>query len=162
MKIKDLLIISYLRQNSRESLVTLSKKTGIPVSTIFEKLKTNFNNFVERSTVLINVKEINLQLHILLFIKVARDQKQEFQQKIRKNIFVNAIYKINNGYDYILEIYLPNMIFLDRFIDDINRNYQILDYKIEFISEIIEREKFLNDPQTIDFLKELEVIEIDK
>ncbi|MEM4396844.1 MAG: Lrp/AsnC family transcriptional regulator [Candidatus Woesearchaeota archaeon] len=161
MKIKDLKIVSYLRQNGRESLVTLSKKTGVPVSTIFEKLKNNFDNLIDRSTVLLNIKHINFQLHVLLFLKINREQKAEFQEHIRKNFFVNSIYKINNGYDYILELFLPGMCDLDKFLDDINKNFEVLDYKIEYISEVIEKEKFLNEPDLVEFLKDLEIFEVD-
>jgi len=36
---KDLLILSELRQNARETLTKMSKHTGIPISTIFDKIK---------------------------------------------------------------------------------------------------------------------------
>ena len=33
---KDLLLISHLRQNARETMTNVSRSTGIPISTIFD------------------------------------------------------------------------------------------------------------------------------
>ena len=51
MKNKDLKIISYLRQNARMPLTKMSKKTQIPVSTIFDRLRTNEDDLIYKNEV---------------------------------------------------------------------------------------------------------------
>ncbi len=46
MNQKDLKILAYLRQDARMPLTSMSKKTGIPVSTIFDRLRNNENNVI--------------------------------------------------------------------------------------------------------------------
>ena len=41
MKKKDQILLSYLRKDARMPLTKMSKKTNIPVSTLFDRLKVN-------------------------------------------------------------------------------------------------------------------------
>jgi len=52
---KDLIVISYLRQNARETLTRLSRKTHIPVSTIYDKLKLHEHNLITKYTSLLDL-----------------------------------------------------------------------------------------------------------
>ena len=58
MNKKDLLIVSHLRRDGRTSLTELSKKTRIPISTIFDRLKQNKNNFIKKHTALIDFAKL--------------------------------------------------------------------------------------------------------
>jgi DNA-binding Lrp family transcriptional regulator len=53
IKKHDLKIISHLRKNSRESLTTLSRKTNIPVSTLFDKVKNKTGYYIKKIHVLL-------------------------------------------------------------------------------------------------------------
>ena len=45
---KDLKFITLLRQNSRETLTNISKKTKIPISTLYDKMQHYNNNFIKK------------------------------------------------------------------------------------------------------------------
>ena len=51
---KDLLIISCLRENSRNNLTNISKMTGIPISTIFDWLKKYEGSIIKKHTALLS------------------------------------------------------------------------------------------------------------
>ena len=58
MKTKDMQILCHLRQDARMPLTKMSKKTHIPVSTIFDKIKTYENNLIVRHTTLIDFGQL--------------------------------------------------------------------------------------------------------
>lgn len=161
MKQKDLQIISLLRKNSRESLVNLSKTTGVPVSTIFEKLKTNFYDIIDRYTLLIDFQKINLPIHVFVFFKVAREQKNDFQKSMKMNPFLNSLYKINNGFDFLCEFFVPSINFLDNLIDEVIQKYNVIDVKVEYITETLDREHILMDQTSIELLASMNVFRFD-
>ncbi len=149
MKQSDLLIISNLRVNARESLTSMSKKTRIPVSTIFDKLKENINGIIKRSTVLIDFHKLGYPTVSTILIKVNKEHRDKLREHLNKSFNVNSIYKVNNGYDFIVEVVFKNMQEQELFIEKLEETYGILDLKTFFIIEELKKEQFFSNPKMI-------------
>ncbi len=149
MKTSDLLIISNLRVNARESLTSMSKKTRIPVSTIFDKLKENISGVIKRPTVLIDFHKLGYPTVSTILIKVNKEHRDQLREHLNKSFNVNSIYKVNNGYDFIVEVVFKNMQEQELFIEKLEENYGILDLKTFFIIEELKKEQFFANPKTI-------------
>ncbi|MBR9691938.1 winged helix-turn-helix transcriptional regulator, partial [Candidatus Woesearchaeota archaeon] len=72
MNKKDLKIIAYLRQNARMPLTKMSRKTQIPVSTIFDRLKMNENSLIVKHTSLLDFSKLGYNTRANITLKVDR------------------------------------------------------------------------------------------
>jgi DNA-binding Lrp family transcriptional regulator len=143
MKDKDLLVLSHLRKNARMPLTKMSRATNIPVSTIFDKLREFEHSVIQKHTTLMDFKKLGYDLRVNLLFKVPRTCREAFQLFLLKSPKVNSVFRINNGYDYLVEGVFRNMKDLYEFSEQIDQ------YKIEakqdfFILEDIKREEFLS------------------
>jgi DNA-binding Lrp family transcriptional regulator len=113
---KDVQIISHLRKNSREMLTKLSKKTGVPVSTIFAKV----------------------------ILQVDKESREELKEFLLNNKYINSAYRINNGYDFMFEVIARNMKELENFIENLEDKFNIIEKNIFYIIYTIKQEDFLS------------------
>ena len=67
INIKDRQIISHLRNNARIPLTTMSKLTKIPVSTLFDRLKTNEDDIITKHTSLLDFAKLGYNARVNLF-----------------------------------------------------------------------------------------------
>lgn len=149
MKQSDLLIISNLRINARESLTSMSKKTRIPVSTIFDKLRENINGVIKRPTILIDFQKLGYPTVSTILIKVNKDHRDILREHLKKSFNVNSVYKVNNGYDFIVEVVFKNMQEQESFIEKLEESFNILDLKTFFIIEELKKEEFFSNPKLV-------------
>ena len=89
---KQLLLLSYLRDNSREKLTTISKQTTLPISTLYDALKQLENTFVIKHTSLVDFFQLGYKTHAQVLIHV----NQEYREKLKQFLFCHQ--QINNVY----------------------------------------------------------------
>ena len=70
MKQTDLRILAHLRNNARASITGISRKTGIPVSTIFDRIRVYENQLVHKFTALIDFSKLGFNVRANIFLKV--------------------------------------------------------------------------------------------
>lgn len=142
-KKKDLIILASLRKNARESLTKMSRRTGIPVSTIFDRLKTNLNNLVKRHTALLNFPELGYSTRMTMTVRVSKDQREKAKEFLLGSNFVNSAYKINNGYDFLIEAVFKGMNEAELFIEHMEEAFKVEEMKVFYIIDELKREEFL-------------------
>ena len=134
-------IIQHFRANARVSLTDLSKKTRIPVSTLFEKLKLfEQNNWISKHTSLLNFQELGFDIRTQLLVKTSK--KEEIQRFLIKNESVNNIFRINNGYDFLIEAVFENMLAFDKFMKNMSE-IGLEQFQEFFVMEDLKREGFM-------------------
>ena len=144
---KDMQIITSLRKNARESLTKISKKTGIPVSTIFDKIKQN--EFIVRSTCLLDFNSIGFNTRAKVTIKVERETREELRNYLTKSPNVNSLYKINSGYDFLAELVFRDIKELEEFMEMIRDRFKIIEDNVLYLLEDIKREEFMTDENVL-------------
>lgn len=149
MKQSDLSIISHLRLNGRETLTSMSKKTRIPVSTIFDKLRENVSGVIKRPTVLIDFHRLGYPTVSTMLIKVNKEHRDSLKEYLAKSFNVNSFYRINNGYDFLVEVIFRNMQEQEFFVERLEESYNILDLKPFFVIEEVKKEEFFSNPKVI-------------
>ena len=149
MKKTDLILMAYLRQNARINLTTLSRKTGVPISTIFQKMKSNFNDKILRHTAIIDFASFGYNLKAYLLLKVKKDQKEGLLQKLNYNFKVNNLYKINNSWDVMVECIFKDLNDLEEFLEEIEENFALKAKEVHYVLADLKRENFMSDPETI-------------
>ncbi len=152
MNKKDFIVMAHLRRNARETLTRMSKKTNIPVSTIYDKLKMHEGNIITKHTCLIDFNMLGFSTRANIIIKVDRNERETILAYLLKNQHINSIYKISNGYDFLIETVFKNVKDLEDFLDSLELKFKIKDKQVYYIIEDLKREAFLSDPETIDLI----------
>jgi len=148
---KDIVLMTFLRNNSRENLTRISRLTAIPVSTIFDKLKDYEKELIRKHTTLIDFRKIGFDIKVNMMFKISRDMREEFRDFLMKNENINSVFKVNNGFDFLVEAIFRDMNDMQRFNELIER-FNIEAKQEMFILEDIKREGFLSDKMHAELL----------
>lgn len=139
---KTLQFLSYLRNNSREKLTTISKETNIPISTLFDLLKDLQENLIIKNTVLLDFTKLGYHIRAQVFLKVNKEDKD----KLKKHLFchhnVNTIYKINNYWDFLIETVHQDIKELDNFLENLINKFNIENKEIHYLIDEVKKEGF--------------------
>lgn len=149
MKNKDLQLLSRLRANARETLTKMSRKTHIPVSTIFDRLKMHERGIIQKHTSLIDFQQLGFTTRATVIIKTDKKDRDGMRDYLTMHQNINSLYKINNGYDYLIEAVFKNIKELEEFIEELEERYKIKSRQVYYIIEDIVREEFLSNPNTL-------------
>ncbi|MBW3020650.1 Lrp/AsnC family transcriptional regulator [Candidatus Woesearchaeota archaeon] len=143
---KDMKIITQLRNDARMPITSLSRKTSIPVTTIFDRIKTHQKNrLVKKFTSLLNFDQLGYTTRANIALKVNSSDKEALKEHLIKNENVNSISRINNGYDFMIEGIFKQMIDMENFLDSLEKKFDIQDKKSFFIIEDLKKEEFMTD-----------------
>ncbi|MFW6230675.1 MAG: Lrp/AsnC ligand binding domain-containing protein [Nanoarchaeota archaeon] len=148
----DLTIVAHLRENARKSLTQISRATGIPVSTIFEKLKKQTPRIMKKHTCLLDFSKVGMNTRAQIAIRTVPDHRKSLRDYLENNMHVNSLYKINNGYDYLIDVIFANMKDLEEFLEKLEESFKIRTKHVFYVIEEIAREEFLSNPKIIDLL----------
>ena len=152
IKKKDLVIIGYLRQNARMKLTSMSRKAKLPVSTIFDRIKMNEQGLITKHTSLIDFSVLGFTTRANIMLRVERTDKQGLREFLETHHHVNSLYKINNGFDYLVEAVFRNLNDLEDFLEVLEEKFTLKSKEVHYIIQDIKREGFLADPSLIDLI----------
>lgn len=139
----------HLRNNARETLTMISRKTGIPISTLYDKLKANEDNIILKYTTLIDFSKLGYLCKANIAIKVNVDDRVGVKNYFLCQDNVNSLYKINNGFDFLLEGVFKHVKEMEDFMELFERKFKVLDKNVHYIIEDIKREAFMANPELI-------------
>jgi DNA-binding Lrp family transcriptional regulator len=145
MNRKDMQIIAMLRQNARMPLTKMSRSIQVPVSTIFDRLKLQEGGLIRKYTSLIDFGAIGYNTRANIAFRVDRDDKDSLRDYLLKSQNINSVYRINNGYDFMVEGVFKQIIDMEDFIEQVDKKFRIQDKKAFFIIEDLKKECFLSD-----------------
>jgi DNA-binding Lrp family transcriptional regulator len=151
---KDLRILIQLRKNARMQLTDISKATSIPISTIYDRLKNKSNNVISRHASLINFEVLGFNTRAQICLKCGKSSKKNIMEFLLKHPSVNSLYKINNGYDYMVEVVFRNVKELEEFLEGMEENHSIKTKQVYYIIEDMVREHFFSEEIYLDLLKD--------
>ncbi|MDP2906637.1 MAG: Lrp/AsnC family transcriptional regulator [Nanoarchaeota archaeon] len=149
MKKTDLLIISSLRQNAREKLTEMSKKTRIPVSTIFDRIKTHEGGIIKKHTALVDFGKLGYNTRANIILKVNKNDREAMKEFLMKHNSINSAFKINNGYDFLIEAIFSNMKEVEDFTDLLEEKFSIKAKQVFYIIDDLKKEEFLSNPAVL-------------
>ncbi len=147
MEQSDILILSHLRKDARQNLTRISKHTGIPVSTIFDRMRKYSGSLIRKHTALVDFSELGYDMRANIVLRVHKQDRQQLQNFLEKKGQVNSLYRINNGYDFMVDALFRNMKEVDDFMEELER-FRIRAKECYYVLEDIKREEFLSEPLT--------------
>jgi DNA-binding Lrp family transcriptional regulator len=146
LKNKHIKLLVELRKDGRSSLTDISRRISMPVSTIFDTMKTGAAGTVKKYTCLLNFEQIGFNCRTTIVLKVKKEEREEVKNHLLKQQCINSVYKINNGYDFLIEAVFKDMKGADEFTENLESKFKILEKKVYYIMEDIARELFMTDP----------------
>lgn len=149
---KDLVVMAYLRQNARMKLTTMSRLAKLPVSTIFDRMKYHEGGLIKRHVCLLDFSKLGFHTRANVMLRVGKKDKEALKEYLNRNHSVNSLYKINNGYDFLVEVVLRNISDLEDFIDAMEEKFDIKSKEVHYVIDDIKKEGFMSDPNIIDLL----------
>ena len=149
---KDLVIITHLRENCRKTLTEMSKHSRIPISTIYEKLKRNQEGIIRKHTCLVDFTKLGFNTRAKIVLQANINHRQGLLEFLLKHHNINSVYKINNGYDYLIEGIFRNMRDLEDFLETLQIKFKVKKQETYFIIDDLKREAFMSDPNTLNLV----------
>lgn len=146
---REMLILTHLRRNARETLTRMSRKTSIPVSTIFEKLKNYESGLIKKHTSIIDFSKLGYTTKATILVKANSEHRERLKEYLFMNKSLNTVYKINNGYDFILEGIFKELKDVDIFLEKLEKEFFITDKYVYYIVDEIKKEDFLSSPEYV-------------
>ena len=140
LKNKELKVLQELRNNSRARLTEISKRTGIPVSTIHDKLKSRYEGIITKMTCLVDFRQLGYTARAFVTLKVEKKDRDALREYLEKNPSVNNIFKINNGYDFMIEGVFKYLQDLEEFSEILDERFSIKEKQVYYIIADVKRE----------------------
>jgi len=84
-----------------------------------------------------------------VLIKAKTKDRQKIREYLQKHHHVNSLVKINNGYDFMVELVFRHVQDLEAFMEVLDDRFTIKK-QVHYILNDIRKEGFLSDPSLID------------
>lgn len=139
----DRKILNVLSENSRTSISSISKKTGIPNSTISNRIhKLEQNNVIEQYATILNPEKIGINITAMIIIQTQTEKHEHVEIELPKIEQVSQVYSISGEYDILIKLWAKN---LEELNDIINSQIRTID-GIEELRELIVMERLKDEP----------------
>ena len=149
MKINDQLILALLREDSRMTLTKMSKKTNIPISTLYQRLKSYKEGIVKRHTSLIDFTKLGFSARARVLLKVDKKKREDLRKFLLQSQFINELHKVNNGFDFMAELIFRNMKDLEEYVENLDEKFPLEQKKTFYIIDELKEEGFLSKADLI-------------
>jgi DNA-binding Lrp family transcriptional regulator len=127
----------------------MSKATNIPVSTIFDRIRTFERDVIKKHTVIMDFKNLGYDLHVQLLFRVPKEQRARFRRFLVASPHVNTVFRVNNGYDFLVDGVFKDMDELSTFTERAEE-HGAEEKQDFFVLEDVKRESFLATPYLFD------------
>ena len=144
MNKKERTIITQFRKNARENLTTASRKTHIPVSTLYDHLKRYEGNIITRHAALLDFNQLGYSLKIQMVLKVKPIMRKKVEQFLLSNEQVNTLCIISNDYDFLIEVILRDFKELTHFSRQLD-SFDLIDKHEFYVVDELKKETFLTE-----------------
>jgi Lrp/AsnC family transcriptional regulator, regulator for asnA, asnC and gidA len=144
---KELLILQHLRQNSRKHLKEISNTIGMPVSTVYEKLKSFKGEYIHKYTCVLNYEKLGYPVRVKILLKVKKESRDGVAKFLSGSDSINSVFRINNGYDFIAEGIFKSLNQVEAFIEELDQKNRLQKKEVYYIIENLKEEAFMaNSP----------------
>jgi len=153
---EHMILLSHLRKNARQTLTNLSRATSIPVSTIFDRIKHYVESgWIVKYTALIDFQHFGYSTRAKMAFKIKKENKEDVRSFIEKHKQINGAFRVNNGFDFLIEGVFKNMKDLEEFLENFENKFNVQKREVFYIIEDIKRESFLSSPDYLKLIKEV-------
>jgi len=143
LKRKDLLILSYLRDNARQRLTRISRRTHIPVTTIYDNVRRFEDRFIIKHASILDFRKIGFNAKASVALKVA-GSRGDLVDYLQGHPNVNSLYLTDSEYDVLTELVFRELRDVDDFVVSLEKMFPLEKSFIMNITDDLKRETFLS------------------
>jgi DNA-binding Lrp family transcriptional regulator len=137
------MILNELRKNARTSLNDVAQKASIPTSTVYERVKNyEDSSLIKKHTSILNFYTLGYLSRIMIVLKVDRNEREGIQDFLEKHPNVNTLYRINSGFDYLVEIISKNSRDSQDIVEEIESLKGVREHSCFNIIDEVKKEAF--------------------
>ena len=126
-------------------LTVLAKKSGLPVSTLHERLRQKVREGVFKPALLLDFTKMGFAT--IAYVKLAVDlsEKEALMGFLRISPNVNSLFRINNGWHALAEVVFADMHQLEDFLERLEGKFHVRQQEVIYVLDELNRESFLAD-----------------
>ncbi len=116
----DLSILSLLKQNAKNTASTISKKVGLSIPAVLERIrKLDDSKVINRYTVQLNHKKMGYHIMAFVFVNIDRTENiQRFRDSVTRFSQVLECHHMAGEYDYLLKVVAIDTAELEDFLSN--------------------------------------------
>jgi len=146
----DKIVISNLRKDSRKNVTKISRRYGIPVTTLYDRMNHTQKRFVIKNTSLLNYPELGFPVVCHVAFVPNKASKHELLPFLMEHKNINSLYKVDFGTSLIAETVFRDITSLEIFLEQLERDYSASEIKTTHITQALKKEDFLNNVEHFD------------
>ena len=125
-------------------MTKISKVTGIPISSTFDRLKRlETTGIITRYVSLLDMKKLGLSVRIFLLLKTDDNHRKEVERFLMENPQVNNMARIVGSWNLMAEALFRDMKELESFIESFRKDFKGIEFSVYHILENLKSESFL-------------------
>lgn len=117
----------------------------MPISTVHDTLRANKVDVVKNYTCVLDFSKLGFNCRAQIILRVKKTERDAIREHLLKSANINSVYRINNGYDFLIEAIFKDLRDADEFLERLEDKFKISEKKVYYIMEDIVRETFLTD-----------------
>ncbi|NJE11848.1 Lrp/AsnC family transcriptional regulator [Thermococcus sp. LS2] len=141
----DLRLLEELKENARENIATLSKKLGIPRTTVHYRIKKLVEEgIIERFTIKPNYKKLNLGTTAFILARYDPDSglsQREVAERVANIKGVYEVHIIAGEWDLLIKVRAPSAEDIGKIVIDKLREIKGIDQTVTMVSFVTVKEE---------------------
>ena len=143
----DLRVLSHLRKDARKKVTDISRDMKIPVTTIYDKIRSHKKKgIIKKHVSIIDFSKLGLYTTLFIALRTDRISKNDVEKILTNSPNINSLYKVNYGYDYLVEGVFKNLSEAHQFIEKIE-SLGANQIQVYNTIETIKKEHTLTEPE---------------
>ncbi len=145
---QDKRIIAQLRKDSRASLSRISQRIGVPISTVFDRVKQLRGQAIAKFTCIVDFRRLGLDAHSFAVFRGSKPNQEAFCTYLGDHANVNSVYRINHRHDFLVELVFKDIVALEDFIEKTDQLFATRPEHIFDVVDVVNREEVLSPDST--------------
>ena len=104
---------------------------------------------IKKHTSLLDFNKLGFGTRATIILKSKKENRENLKQFLLENKYVNSFYKINNGYDFMIETVFRELKEVENFVEELENNYGVEEKLVYYIVEELKKEAFLSNADYI-------------
>ncbi|MCF8121956.1 MAG: Lrp/AsnC family transcriptional regulator [Desulfarculaceae bacterium] len=127
-------MLNQLRRESRIPLTAIAKVTGIPVSTVFKKVKRFHEQGLVRHACLLDFDRLGFPLRVGVFLRASK--KSEVKKALASLPCLNNFYQVSGAYDFYADMVFKDWHSYESLLDKLKSMEAVQSIRAHFIQPV--------------------------
>ncbi len=118
MEKNEFAVLAELRRNSREHFSSISRRTGISLSTVCD-IASRLTS-IRRDVALLKLDKVGFPLRIFLAVSARPGKEEALRSLLESSACINTLSALQGDFDYFIDAFFMSFEPLQRFLDEVS------------------------------------------